>query len=480
MAETEIQNKDVEKAINAFSQNKFDEAESICLDLLKNNDNPDANHILGCLRMREKRFDESIVHIKKAIEKQPNNIGFYASLGCAYSSIKDYEKAIESFMTVIKLDPKVSQVHFYLGEAYRQIEEFPKALEHFSQCMELSPDHQGAQLMAAVVQEELKHFDQAKKLYHGVIQTHPNYTIAHVNLGMCCLLTGEYEKGWEEYEWRLRLPNHHHNHEFLKPKWSGEDLKNKTLLIICEQGFGDSIQFIRFIELLSKDGAKIIIMSPKELISLLKEQKNVDQVISYEEPLPDYDFYIPMLSIPKVLEWKPNTFTQDFPYLHIKEKDLTFISKDKINIGLLTQTRRGANDEKFRSIELTRFEGVFDKEKHNVVSLDFFAGGGNTPLGNLQLASGVVDVVPEILDFMDTANIIQKLDLIISVDTVVVHIAGALNKKVWLMLAAVPGWRWDLNFPTTTPWYPSVQLFRQPLYNDWDTVINEIKNELRK
>ena len=130
MADTKIENEDIAKAINAFSQNKFDEAESICLDLLKSDDNPDANHILGCLRMREKRFDESIVHIKKAIERQPDNIGFYASLGCAYSSIKDYGKAIDSFVRVVKIDPKVSQVHFYLGEAYRQIEEFPLSLIH--------------------------------------------------------------------------------------------------------------------------------------------------------------------------------------------------------------------------------------------------------------------------------------------------------------------------------------------------------------
>jgi len=469
MADTKIQNEDIAKAINAFSQNKFDEAESICLAVLKNNENPDANHIIGCLRMREKKYDESIEHIKKAIKGQPKNPGFYASLGCAYSSTRDFPKAIDSFLTVIEIDPKISQIHFYLGEAYRQIEEFQKSFKHFNQCLELTPDHLGCQLMAGIVQEELKHFDQAKTLYLSAIEAHPDYTAAHINLGMCYLLTGEYEKGWEEYEWRLKLPNTNHKHEFLKPKWDGEDLKNKTLLVICEQGFSDTIHFIRFVDQLSKEGAKIIIMSPNELTPLLESQKKFDQVIGYQDLLPDYDFYIPMLSIPKVLEWQPTMDTQKFPYLQIEDKPLDFISKNKINIGLRTQTRKERHDEKPRSIEIGKFNGIFDKQKHNIISLDYLS----------DVIDETIDVVPEMKDLRDTASIIQKLDLIISVDNVVAHIAGALNKRVWLMLSTVPDWRWDLNYPTTTPWYPTAKLFRQPLPNDWDTVIKEIKNELK-
>ena len=473
MADTKIQNEDIARAINAFSQNKFDEAESICLDVLKKNNDPDANHIIGCLRMREKKFDESIDYIKKAIQDQPENLGFHASLGCAYSSIGDYKKAIDSFSAVTKLDPKSSQVHFYLGEAFRQIGEFQKSLHHFNQCSELSPDHLGSQLMAGVVQEELKHFDQAKELYLSCIETYPDYIAAHINLGMCYLLTGEYEKGWEEYEWRLKLPEKNHNHEFTKPKWNGEDLKDKTLLIVCEQGFGDTIQFIRFAEFLALGGAKICVMSPDELLSLLDQQKGITKVISFKDSLPDHDFYTYMLSIPKILEWKPQIYNQHFPYLQVESKPLEFLDSDKINIGLLTQTRKETGDEKSRSVDLDKFKGVFDKEKHNVVSLDFFSDQTNKD-------NNIIDFFPEINDFTDTANIVQNLDLIISVDTVVAHIGGSLGIKVILCLPAVPGWRWDLNYPNTTPWYPSLQVFRQPIHDDWDTVIKEIKNELNK
>ncbi len=468
MADTKIQNEDIAKAINAFSQNKFDEAETICMDLLKKGDNPDANHIIGCLRMREKKFDESIEYLKKAIHSQPSNLGFHASLGCAYSSIKDYQKAINSFVTVIKADPKSSQVHFYLGEAYRQTGKFKESLDHFNQCTSLSQDHLGSQLMTGVVHEELKHFDRAKESYQACIETYPEYIAAHINLGMCCLLTGEYEKGWSEYEWRLKLPEENHSHELKKPQWQGESLEGKKLLIICEQGFGDTIQFIRFAEQLTLGGAKISIMAPDELISLLNQQKGIEKVVSFKESLPDHDFYTYMLSIPKVIEWKPNTFEQKFPYLQVEEKDLSFISEKKINIGLVTQTRRETGDEKSRSIDIEKFKNMFDEQKHNVISLDYFSNHKDNK-------NKIMNVEPEIKDFTDTASIIQNLDLVISVDTVVAHLAGSLGIKTLLCLPAVPGWRWDLNFPKATPWYPSLELFRQPVHDDWDTVIKQIK-----
>jgi len=471
MTDTEkIQNEDITKAINALSQNKFDEAEHLCQQVLRNSNNPDANHIIGCLRMREKKFDESIEYIKKAIKVKPNNLGFYASLGCAYSSIQNYPNAIDAFLSAIKLDPEASQVHFYLAEAYRQMEDFKKSLNHFQKCLDISKDHLGALLMSGIVQEELKHFNQAKELYLSCIDAYPDYVTAHVNLGMCYLLTGEYDKGWKEYEWRLKLDSKHYKHKFDKPQWNGEALNGKKLLVVCEQGFGDSIQFIRFTKILSDEGAKIIVIAQEELNCLLKNQQGVDEVYSFDDQIPDYDFYVYLLSIPRILEWEPKMNIQNFPYISVKNKPLDFLDANKINIGLLTQTRKETGDERTRSIELKNFNGFFNKEKHNVISLDYFSG---------ETDKSIIDVSPNINDFIDTANIIQNVDLVISVDTVVAHIAGAMNKKVLVMLPAVPGWRWDLNFSDTTPWYPSMKLFRQPIHNDWDTVLKEIKSEIK-
>ena len=472
MEKTKIEKPEITQAINAFSQKKFDKAEKICLEVLSKSDDADANHIIGCIRMGEKKFDESIEYINKSLAKDPDNLGTLISLGCAQSSSKDYKNSITSFNKVVKKKSDISQVHFYLGEAYRQLEKYEKSLESFKECLRLTPDHIGCQMMIGVIYEELKRFNQAIDFYKSCIDTYPEYIAPHVNLGMCLLLTGNYEEGWNEYEWRLKISGDDiYQKEFKKPKWNGEDLDNKKLLVICEQGFGDSVQFIRFAESLSKEGATIFIMSPDELKSLLVNQKGVSKVFGYDDVLPEYDFYTYILSIPKILKWEPKMDTQHFPYLKVEEKNLPFIVKDKINIGILTQTRRGASDEKFRSIELAKFSGVFEKQKHNIVSLDYFV---NEDTSN----SGIIDVFPEINDVADTANIIKNLDLVICVDTLVAHIAGALNKKTWLMLAAVPGWRWDLNYPDSTPWYPSIEIFRQQTNNDWDTMIKNIKDKL--
>tara|TARA_B100001250_G_scaffold146288_1_gene125272 strand:- start:757 stop:2181 length:1425 start_codon:yes stop_codon:yes gene_type:complete len=471
MKKTKIEKPEITQAINAFSQKKFSEAEKICLEVLSKSDDADANHIIGCIRMGEKKFDESIEYINKSLAKDPDNLGTLISLGCAQSSSKDYKSAITSFNKVVKKKSDISQVHFYLGEAYRQLGKYEKSLESFKECLKLTPDHIGCQMMVGIVYEELKRFNQAIDFYKSCIDTYPEYIAPHVNLGMCLLLTGNYEEGWGEYEWRLRLSRDIYQKEFKKPKWNGEDLDNKKLLIICEQGFGDSVQFIRFAESLSKEGATIFVMSPDELKSLLVNQKGVNKVFGYDDVLPEYDFYTFMLSIPKILKWEPKMDTQHFPYLKVEEKNHPFVVKDKMNIGILTQTRTGTNDEKFRSIELNKFSNVFEKQKHNIISLDYFI---NEDTSN----KGIIDVFPEINDVADTANIIKNLDLVICVDTLVAHIAGALNIKTWLMLATVPGWRWDLNYPVSTPWYPSIEIFRQQTNNDWDTMIKDIGNKL--
>jgi tetratricopeptide (TPR) repeat protein len=471
MKKTKIEKPQITKAINAFGQNKFVEAEKICLEVLSKSDDADANHIIGCIRMGEKKFDESIEYINKSLAKDPDNLGTLISLGCAQSSSKDYKSAAISFNKVVKKKSDISQVHFYLGEAYRQLDKYEKSLESFKECLRLTPDHIGCQMMIGVIYEELKQFNQAIDFYRSCIDTYPEYLAPHINLGMCLLLTGNYEEGWDEYEWRLKLSTKIYQKEFTRPKWNGEDLDNKKLLIICEQGFGNAVQFIRFAEQLSKEGATIFIISPDELKSLLVNQKGVNKVLGYDDVLPEYDFYTFMLSIPKILKWEPKMDTQYFPYLKVEEKNHPFVVKDKMNIGILTQTRKGTNDEKFRSIELTKFSGVFEKQKHNIISLDYFA---NEDTSN----SGIIDVFPEINDVADTANIIKNLDLVICVDSLVAHIAGALNIKTWLMLATVPGWRWDLNHPVSTPWYPSIEIFRQQTNGDWDTIIKNIRDKL--
>ena len=468
---TKTQNQDIAKAINALGQNKFEEAEIICQEILTLGDDADANYILGCIRMHDKKYTESINYIEKAISKDNTNVGYYISLGCAYSSDQNFVKAIEAFINANAINSEIPQIHFYLGEAYRQTGKFTHSLNHFKTSLRLSPDHIGSLLMLGVVYEELKKFDQAKESYLNCINIYPENIDPHINLGMCYLLTGEYEKGWKEYEWRLKLENTLPSIELNKPQWKGENLDEKKLLIICEQGFGDTIHFIRFAKLFAKEGANIIIFAQEELNSLLKEQPWIDKIVNEGDKIPEHDFYIYIQSIPYILKWSPSMNIQEFPYLSVKNRSISCLEKNKMNIGIVTQTRVTASDHKMRSIEIDKFKTIFDKSKHNIISLDY-------TLNKNSNKSEVIDQYPEINDFVDTTNIIQQLDLIITVDTVVAHIAGALNKDVYLLLSSVPGWRWDLNYIDSTPWYPTFKILRQETSDSWTNVLKNIEIEL--
>tara|TARA_B110000305_G_C19393214_1_gene616015 strand:+ start:84 stop:1457 length:1374 start_codon:yes stop_codon:yes gene_type:complete len=454
MSESPIQKPEVIKAINAFSQNNFKEAEKICLDLLSRDNDADANHIVGCIRMGQRKFDESISYINKSLEISPDNIGTLISLGCVFSSKKDYLESIQVFKKVIKLKDDISQVHFYLGEAYRQTLQHEKSLSSFKKCLEITPDHIGCQLMVGIIYEELKKFNQAIDFYKACINTYPEYIEPHINLGMCYLLTGNYAEGWNEYEWRLKLQAQVYEIKFKKPRWVGQDLSGKTLVIATEQSVGEILLFIRFAKQLALDGAKIIVMTQGELKKILESQKWISKVISYNDAVPDCDYYTYLLSIPKVLEWNPKMDTQTHPYLEIDKKNFSEILPDKKNIGYLLIPDMNSSTTKQTVIPEKDISSLIDNKNINFIDLC------------------------QIKDIDILASIIQNLDLVMCVESDLAYLAGSLNIPTFLILSVVPKHLWDLSYKSTSPWYPSLELFRQETSGDWTNVINEIQGRL--
>jgi tetratricopeptide (TPR) repeat protein len=454
MSENPVQKPEVIKAINAFSQNNFKEAEQICLELLSRDSDADANHIVGCIRMGQRKFDESISYINKSLEISPDNIGTLISLGCVLSSKKDYLEAIKVFKKIIKLKDDISQVHFYLGEAYRQTLQNEKSLSSFKKCLEITPDHIGCQLMVGIIYEELKKFNQAIDFYKACINTYPEYIEPHINLGMCYLLTGNYAEGWNEYEWRLKLQAQVYEIKFKKPRWVGQDLSGKTLVIATEQSVGEILLFIRFAKQLAFDGAKIIVMTQGELKKILESQKWINKVISYDDEVPDCDYYTYLLSIPKVLEWNPKMDTQTHPYLEIDKENFSEILSDKKNIGYLLAPDMNSSTAKQTAIPEKDISSLIDTKNINFINLS------------------------EIKDIDVLAGIIQNLDLVMCVESDLAYLAGSLNIPTFLILSVVPKHLWDLSYKSTSPWYPSLELFRQETSGDWTNVINEIQGRL--
>ena len=454
MSENPIQKPEVIKAINAFSQNNFKEAEKICLELLSRENDADANHIVGCIRMGQRKFDESIRYINKSLEIMPDSIGVLISLGCVLSSKKDYIESIEVFKKVIKLKSDLSQVHFYLGESYRQTLQQEKALSSFKKCLEITPDHIGCQLMVGITYEELKKFNQAIDFYKACIDTYPEYMEPHINLGMCYLLTGNYADGWNEYEWRLKLSAQVYKIKFKKPRWIGQDLSGKTLVVVTEQSIGEILLFIRFAKQLALEGVKIIIMTQGDLKKIFEAQKWINKVISYEDDIPDCDFYTYLLSIPKVLEWEPKMDTQAHPYLEIAKENFSETLPDKKNIGYLLNSDMNSPGSRQTVIPEKDINDLITDTRFNFINLF------------------------EIKDIDLLASVIQNLDLVICIESDLAYLAGSLNIPTYLILSALPKHFWDLNYKNSSPWYPSLELFRQETANDWSDIINRIKGRI--
>ena len=453
MSNSDLYKEQITNAINAFSQKKYSKAEEICSQILSKNDNADANHIIGCIRMSQGNYKESILFIKKSLDINPNDIGALISLGCALSSKKDYRESIIAFKKVINLKEDISQVHFYLGEAYRQIEKFNDALDSFKKCLSLTPDHIGCQLMIGIIYEELRKFDQAISFYKSCIETYPDYIEPHINLGMCLLLTGNYKEGWKEYEWRRKLPAEVYNLQFTNPEWTGQEVLNKRILIIAEQSIGETFQYIRFAKQLAVEGAEVILMSQPETLNILRHQDWIKEVIEYGDTT-DYDYFVYLISIPKVLEWSPDMDTQVFPYLNIKNDTVAETVSTQKNVGVMINSNSSLSNYKQISVPQDDLNLIFQKSGHNIVDLEKFD------------------------DFDDLSGVMKNLDLVVSIESDLVHLAGALNIDTWIMLPIVPKHTWDLSYKDTSPWYPSVKLFRQEMTGDWSGVMKKIEDKL--
>ena len=453
MSNSDLYKEQITNAINAFSQKKYSKAEEICSQILSKNDNADANHIIGCIRMSQGNYKESILFIKKSLDINPNDIGALISLGCALSSKKDYRESIIAFKKVINLKEDISQVHFYLGEAYRQIEKFNDALDSFKKCLSLTPDHIGCQLMVGIIYEELRKFDQAISFYKSCIETYPDYIEPHINLGMCLLLTGNYKEGWKEYEWRRKLPAEVYNLQFTSPEWTGQEVLNKRILIVAEQSIGETFQYIRFAKQLAVEGAEVILMSQPETLNILSHQDWIKEVIEYGDTT-DYDYFVYLISIPKVLEWSPDMDTQVFPYLNIKNDTVAETVKTQKNVGVMINSNSSLSNYKQISVPQDDLNLIFQKSGHNIVDLEKFD------------------------DFDDLSGVMKNLDLVVSIESDLVHLAGALNIDTWIMLPIVPKHTWDLSYKDTSPWYPSVKLFRQEMTGDWSGVMKKIEDKL--
>jgi tetratricopeptide (TPR) repeat protein len=432
-------------------------------------------------------FEEALASYDRAVALQPNFAEAYANRGGALHSLNRFVEALAVYDHAVALMPSRAETHYNRANVLYGLKRFDEALAGYDRALALRPNYVEPLTNRGVTFHDLGRFDEAVASYDRVRLVQSDYADAHYNEALCRLLTGDLRRGFEKLEWRWETEQlGHGKRNFSQPLWTGaENLAGKTILLHAEQGFGDTIQFCRYAPLVAARGAQIVLEVQAPLRRLMPTLPCPAQIIVRDEPLPDFDLHCPLLSLPRSFATELATVPGETPYLQAsadavadwrERLELKLGGKAVPRIGIAWSGRPTHKNDHNRSIALDFFLQIFAGVDARVVSLQREVRGADAPA--LQAHNDVVHFGEELEDFSDTAALIENLDLVVAVDTSVVHLAGALGKPVWVLLPFMPDWRWLLD-RDDSPWYPSARLFRQDEARAWDSVIMGVNAALR-
>ena len=416
-----------------------------------------------------------IEYLRHALQQTPEDPGAHNALGIAMFEENAVAEAENHFRGALRLHPDHPAATMNLGAARQALGYVEEAEALYRRAVLLGIDPAQASNNLAVALTVLGRLPEAEQACREALAARPDFAEAEVNLAMTLLKRGQMEAGWRHYEARWRVaPLRHEQRPAELYRWTGaEPLMGKTILLHAEQGFGDTIQFCRYAPLLADRGARVILAVPQALRRLLGSLRGIDTLIGPDDRLPSFDWHCPLMSLPLAL----GTIDAPVPYLAAEPRSWTGRGTSR-RIGLVwaggqrpDQPLASAIDRR-RSMRLADMAGFGEVPGCIFVSLQHGPPADHPPFP-------LIDVTDQLTDFADTASLIQSLDLVISVDTAVAHLAGALGKPVWLLSRFDACWRW-MEDREDTPWYPTMRLFRQASPGDWAGVIGHAAQKLRE
>jgi tetratricopeptide (TPR) repeat protein len=443
----------------------------------------EAHNNLGSVLQEKEQFDEAIACHRRAVELNPQFDRALANLGRALRMQGKLAEAAECCTRALQLNPRNIDAHNNLGIILVDVGDLEQAVACHRRALELKPDDADSWLNLGVAMKQQGNFQAAADCYARALELNPDSADAHTNQATLRLLQGDYERGLPEYDWRWKtgqLPLR----KFDQPAWRGEPLRGQTILLCAEQGIGDTIQFIRYAPILQKSGATVIVDVPKPLVPLFSRCPGIERLVGEGDNLPGFDVHAPLMSLPALLRTTLGTIPADVPYLFAAPA-LVEHWRDKLSavpgfrIGINWHGREGIGPFRRRDIPLELFSRIGAVPGVRLINLQ--QGHGRNELAEAGDKLPIIDFGDQVDAihgaFMDTAVIITNLDLVLTSDTAIAHLAGALGVPVWLALPFVPDWRWMLD-RSDSPWYPTMRLFRQRQPGDWADVFEEIRQAL--
>jgi tetratricopeptide (TPR) repeat protein len=425
-----------------------------------------------------KRFDEAFVACDRALALKPGYVEAIIARGNVFHEMRSFSEAIAEYDRALAMRPDFAQAYGNRANALVELNRPAEALTDYDRAIAIKP-YASALANRGLALNYLDRRDEALDSFDRAIALEPELAEAHWNKALLCLSLGDFKQGWPAYEWRWRGATELVPRGFTQPQWRGEDLTGKSILLHAEQGFGDSIQFARYLPLVAQKGGNIILELPDSLMPLIGDVGGLVGMYRLGDALPPFDLHCPLMSLPLAFGTTFATIPAPVPYLHPpRERIETWRARlmhvGRPRVGLVWSGKPTHKNDHNRSIALSRLEPLLSVCDVQFVSLQREYREADLP---------ILDRLPilrfedALADFADTAALMSELDLVIAVDTAVAHLAGALARPLWLLLSHIQDWRW-MRGRTDSPWYPTARLFRQPQNGDWDGVIARVAEEL--
>jgi hypothetical protein len=445
--------------------------------------------------------DESAADFRRAIELQPKMFNALRSLGIYLYQRDRLDEATEYFRRALEVEPKAGLIHSGLAMAYIRMGKYQEGIRECRLAIEAQPDLLDPRANLGVALRDIGEYDQSLAAYEDALKLNRDCDTIRANRALIYLVRGQFEQGLPDYDDRWKIAEFsRYGRDYKAPRWEGADLNGKTIILWHEQGTGDTIHFARYARILADKGASVIMEVQKSLVGLLKSVEGVKLVITKQDALPPVDFHAPLMSLPGILKTTVQTIPSDVPYISADPGLLdgwrqrllaaeaagprpTAGERSGIRVGIVWRGTPGHRLDRDRSVELRQFAPLAQAPAAEVRFVSLQVLDTQVPGSNLSIRERehppfpMIDLTAGIRDFSDTAALIANLDLVISVDTAVVHLAGAMARPVWTLLPYVPDWRWLLD-RQDTPWYPTMRLFRQPQYGNWSAVLERVGGEL--
>jgi Flp pilus assembly protein TadD len=445
---------------------------------------PEAHNNLGVALRLQGQLEEAERRHRQALLLNPEYAGAHDKLANVLREQGRIEEALASCREAIRLRPKLAEAFNTLGLIRQEQGQLDEALASLDEALRLKPDFPEAHNNRGNVLGELGRLNEAVDCYRQALRLKPNFAEAHVHLGMTLLLKGEFAEGWSEYEWRRTYKMFG-----LQPSpdraWDGRTLTDQTILLIAEQGLGDTLQFLRYASLLKQQGARVLLGCQSSLSRLLANCPDLDGLIVSGSAMPSFDVFAHLLSLPRVFGTAPSTIPANVPYLFadpalVKQWHQDLHALGGFKVGIAWQANPAHKGARRRSAPLAEFAPLARVPGVTLVSLQKGTGteqlGDKNPFPIVDLGNRLDETAGP---FMDTAAVMKNLDLVVTIDSAVAHLAGGLGVPVWVALPSFPDWRW-LQHGERTAWYPTMRLFRQAAAGDWSGVFQRLASELKE